>query len=216
MLAAIVLVVTATAGFRHESIETAEQVITSIGERTRWFEPRFARVEDEIPRVIPPEVQVVMFVNTTGEIAPAARAALLAWVREGGTFVGVHSASDTWHESPEYIDMLGGEFDSHPAESLVAVQVDAPHAATHTLESRHPLFEEIYTFKNLGAFDQLLSVTDGRPLAWTKSYGRGRVFYTALGHRIDVWTSPWFQQHLTGALAWALGREAPARRRAAP
>jgi hypothetical protein len=48
-------------------------------------------------------------------------------------------------------------------------------------------------------------------------YGNGRVFYTALGHRIDVWASPWFRQHITGALAWALHHEPlPKRRIAAP
>ena len=53
------------------------------------------------------------------------------------------------------------------------------------------------------------------PVAWTRTYGNGRVLYTALGHRIDVWTSEWFQQHLTGAIAWGLRRDLVPRRRAA-
>ncbi len=52
------------------------------------------------------------------------------------------------------------------------------------------------------------------PLAWTRTYGSGRVLYTALGHRRDVWTE-WFQQHLTGAIAWGLRRDQIPRRRAA-
>lgn len=215
-----VVVVTATAGFRHDSIPAAEALISSIADDTMGFDAIFVRDEAHIPDAISPaalaNTDVVMFVNTTGELAPESRAPLLDWIRNGGTFVGVHSASDTWHESPDYIEMLGGEFESHPDQSLVNVDVVVrTNASTATLESPHPLFEEIYRFAN---FDPsrvtLLLATDGLPLAWTKSYGAGRVFYTALGHRIDVWTSPWFRQHLTGALAWALHREPAAKRRA--
>lgn len=44
------------------------------------------------------------------------------------------------------------------------------------------------------------------PATWARIYGRGRVFYTSLGHREDVWTSKLFQQVLLGGLSWALGR----------
>ena len=43
------------------------------------------------------------------------------------------------------------------------------------------------------------------PLAWAKSHGRGRVFYTALGHREDVWQNPLYQQHVLGGVLWTLG-----------
>jgi type 1 glutamine amidotransferase len=116
--------------------------------------------------------------------------------------------------------MLGGEFESHPDQSLVDIVVESrANAATATLDSPQPLFEEIYRLKNFdpSRVHLLLSTDSSLPIAWTKSYGSGRVFYTALGHRIDVWTSPWFRQHLTGALAWALHHEPlPKRRVAAP
>lgn len=217
-----VLVVTATAGFRHDSIETAEQVIASIADQTHWYTPSFARTEDDMIAMMTPEslanVKVVLFANTTGELPSSARDALLAWVRAGGTFVGVHSASDTWHDSPDYIAMLGGEFESHPDQTIETVVVnDRGNPSTATLDSPHALFEEFYRLKNFSAADVtlLLSISPELPLAWTKSYGAGRVFYTALGHRSDVWTSEWFRQHLTGALAWALRRDSPPRRRAA-
>jgi uncharacterized protein len=53
------------------------------------------------------------------------------------------------------------------------------------------------------------------PLAWTRDYGQGRVFYTAIGHRIEVWNSEWFQQHIAGAIAWGLRRDLVPRRRTA-
>jgi len=46
------------------------------------------------------------------------------------------------------------------------------------------------------------------PQAWERAYGKGRVFYTALGHRPDIWTNdPVFQAHITGGIRWALGLE---------
>ena len=80
--------------------------------------------------------------------------------------------------------------------------------------------DEIYHFtaNNRGRVDTLLSLTrapaDGlpgenqpadMPIAWAKTYGSGRVFYTALGHREEVWQDSRFQDHLLGAIRWALG-----------
>jgi type 1 glutamine amidotransferase len=45
------------------------------------------------------------------------------------------------------------------------------------------------------------------PVSWTNTEGKGRVFYTSLGHREDVWTNPVYQQHLLGGIAWALGQD---------
>jgi type 1 glutamine amidotransferase len=224
-----VLVVTATAGYRHESIETAEQVITQIGAKTGWFEVTLARNESDMIRLMSPEVldsvKLVMFVNTTGELPIATKQNLLRWINSGGTFIGVHSASDTWHDSPDYISMLGGEFKSHSDQTTVQIIVDAPdHPAVRALESPHTLFEEIYLFQNFSrdTVNMLFSLRQDPadptlrgffPLAWYKKHGKGRVLYTALGHRIDIWTSDWFQQHITNAIGWALDQQARPRRR---
>jgi uncharacterized protein len=208
-----VVVVTATSAFRHSSIEIAEEVIRGMA-AAGGFDITYARTEDEMRAALSAKAlrrtKLVIFANTTGDLAPEVRAALLRWVRDGGSFVGVHSASDTWHESPEYIEMLGGEFETHPDEmNGTLVVVDREHPATAPLESPHVVFEEFYQFKNFARdrINLLVTRDDGSPLAWSKSFGAGRVFYTALGHREDVWTSAWFQQHLSGAIAWALHRE---------
>lgn len=217
-----ILVVTATAGFVHDSIETAEAVIAGIAANRGAFEVSYARTEDEMVSALQQEnlepMKLVLFVNTTGEIAPGTRAELLRWITRGGSFIGVHSAADTWHESPEYIEMLGGEFETHPAETAKPVFVDSMnHPATAALESPFVLFEEFYLFQKFSRerVSMLLSLrshpgdsTPGFfPLSWHKRYGAGRVFYTALGHRTEVWNSAWFQQHLTGAITWALERD---------
>ena len=218
-LAELILVVTATTGFRHSSIETAEQVIGGLAPNA-GAEVRFARSEPEIAEAFGhiEDFQVVVFANTTGNLDVANRERLLDWVRNGGSFIGVHSASDTWHEWPEYVEMLGGEFDFHPDQTTGTLIVEARnHSATAALDSPYEVFEEFYRIRN---FDHdvtlLLTLRDGadvHPMSWFKRYGDGRVFYTALGHREDVWTSEWFQRHLTGAIHWSLRRDVAPRRR---
>lgn len=229
VMAPLVLVCTATEGFRHESIETAEDTLAAMAARTGLFQVRFARTEAEMVAALSPDalrdVRVVMFVNTTGEVATPRRAGLLQWVADGGAFIGVHSASDTWHESDQYLDMLGGEFVTHPDETTVAVHIDDPaHLSTAGLASPYTIFEEIYLFGRFSRerVNMLMSLRAHPqtrapgffPLAWHKGHGGGRVLYTALGHRKETWGTPWFQQHLTGAIEWGLGRERRARRRA--
>jgi type 1 glutamine amidotransferase len=223
-----IVVVTVTEGFRHDSIPTAERVIADLAPRL-GFEVNFIRDESELQAGLSVAklrgAKAVMFVNTTGDLPLPLRENLLLWIAAGGSFIGVHSASDTWHEWPEYIDMLGGEFDHHPEQTARTVFVDsALNPATAPLPPAHDLFEEYYVFKNFdrNRVTMLLSLRTSPengepgffPLAWTRDYGQGRVFYTALGHRIDVWTSEWFQQHIAGAIAWGLRRDLVPRRRA--
>lgn len=222
-----VLVVTATAGYRHESIPTAESTLQLLAEE-QHVEVEFVRTEDEVRDRLTSAglrgVRAVFFVNTTGDLPPSAAEAVVGWVRAGGTFVGVHSASDTWHGVPEYIDMLGGEFIGHPPETSARVIVDdATHVATRTLPSPHELYEEFYYLGNvdLSKVRTLLSIRARPeppeepgywPLAWVKTFGRGRVLYSALGHREDVWQSAWFRAHLSGMLRWAVTPEYGKRR----
>ena len=220
------IVVTATEGYRHESIETAEEVMAAIGERSGLFVPRFVRTAAEMPAALAPEelasAKLVMFVNTTGELEWPERQRLLDWVAGGGAFVGVHSAADTWHGWPEYLEMLGGEFASHPPETEVELFVDDRHhpSTSHLTEPR-TIFEEIYLFDRFSRerVSMLLSLRAAPgsgepgffPLAWHRPYGQGKVFYTALGHRIDIWQAGWFQQHLEGAIESVLAGQAKRR-----
>ena len=203
----IVLVITITAGYQHESIPVAEEVIAQLARGA--FQVRYVRTPEEMPSSLD-GVAVVMLVNTTGELPRTLD--LPRWVAGGGALIGVHSASDTWHEWPEYIAMLGGEFETHPEEmSRNLLVVDAAHPSTKDLPSPFALFEEYYVFKNLAPSNLLVTLDDGAPISWSRKHGAGRVFYTALGHRNDVWASAWFQQHLAGAITWAL-QKGPRRR----
>jgi type 1 glutamine amidotransferase len=220
------LVVTHTAGFRHSSIAEGESTIAELARQSGAFDVAYARTAADVQRLLTADalrgVDAVAFVNTTGNLGIPDMAAFLAWLREGRGFVGVHSASDTYHDDPRYLEMLGNEFDTHGEQAEVDIVVDdTAHPSTAGLGQRLRIRDEIYRFRtnNRGQVGMLLSLdrypADGLaragepgdlPIAWQKAYGAGRVFYTALGHREDVWQDARFRQHLRGALLWALRR----------
>lgn len=224
-----VLMVTATAGFYHSSIETAREVV-----------PRLAGETGELRVTLMPDLpslsqltaetlaahDVVLFANTTGELPldETQKQALLDFVAGGGGFVATHSATDTFYTWPEYGALVGAYFREHPWTQPVDIRIeDAAHPLTQALSEPGAAFritEEIYVFRtnprdNPGT--QVLLSLDSRsvglapdaadfPLAWCARYGSGRVFYTALGHFESTWLDPRFQRHLLAALRWAAGR----------
>jgi len=159
---------------------------------------------------------------TTGElpVSEENRAALIDWVRHGGALIGIHCATDTWYQFPDYMNLIGGAFDGHPWHQEVRLQVeDASHPATRHLESSFAITDEIYQFKGfrrhplhvlLHLDTTSIDASKGKRAdgdyanSWWRDWGEGRVFYTALGHRQEVWDDPRFQQHLLGGIGWAI------------
>ena len=220
-----VLLVTTTMGYRHSSIETAEKVIGSLGRSSGAFEVDLAgapaTLAEKMNATALKRYDAIIFANTTGELPLPDADAFIRWVREGGAFIGIHSASDTLHDLRPYIEMLGGEFDYHREQvAIEAINQDRAHPATRHLGQTWNLDgrpEEIYVFKNYRpeAVHELL-VLDRHPntgvaghfgLAWCRTFGRGRVFYTTLGHNEHLWAMPAFQQHVLGGISWALNLE---------
>jgi uncharacterized protein len=188
------------------------------------------------------------FFYTTGDLTkvgndgnpamtPAGKDALLKAIAAGKGFVGVHSASDTFHSpggedktaspsfhgdgenSDPYIKMLGGEFINHGAQQNSHLVIADPHfPGVGSLAPDNHIFEEWYSLKNFSGDIHVVLVQDtsgmtgnlyarpSYPSTWVHLYGSGRVFYTNLGHRDDMWNSAMYQALLTGALDWAVGR----------
>ncbi len=215
------LVVTVTKGFRHSSIPVAEAVIEGLARRHGGFTVDFARDDGELAAKTTPEAlgryDGAIFANTTGELPVADRDAFMEWIKAGNAFVGMHSASDTFHQYRPYIEMLGGEFRGHgPQVEVDAVNEDPGHAACAHYGQRFSVFDEIYLMKSFHRERVRGLVTlhhhpnskipGDYPIAWCRTYGDGRVFYTSLGHREDVWTSDEYQKHILGGILWSLGR----------
>ena len=220
-----VLVVTHTAGFRHTSIAAAETAIAAIGSSSGLYATELCRTETDVRARLTPaglaSIDAVFFANTTGDLGIPDMAAFLAWIADGHAFLGAQSASDTYHGSAPYLDMLGGELVTHGAIVETEIRVDDPgDPSVAHLAPRFRITDELYRFSGSSrdSVHALLSMDRVPPdgvgdagtpadllMAWRKDYGRGRVFYTALGHREEVWQDARFRQHLLGALRWVLG-----------
>jgi len=173
----------------------------------------------------------VVFASTTGDLPIPDPQGLLDWIKAGHAFIGIHAASDTFHHWPGYIEMLGGEFKKHGRQvSVDCLNQDPENPATAGLPKVWTIQqEEIYQFNNYDpAKVHDLLILDKHPetgdpghygVSWCKPYGDGRVFYTSLGHREDIWdTDPGlkdrknsgeiskaYQAHILGGIEWALG-----------
>ena len=152
-------------------------------------------------------------------------------IRGGKGFMGMHCAADTFGhfgkrnkgaEDP-YIQMIGGEFITHGAQQKSQINIadpEFPGVAKGFGESgkSFTITDEWYALKHLpdDLHVVLYQVTEGMkgamyqrpnfPMTWARAYGKGRVFYTSMGHREDVWANPMYQSLLLGALGWASGR----------
>lgn len=244
-----VLVVTGTAGFRHSSIETAENIIATMGEQTGAFTvvdfvrgrtdgkdddakaANLAALTAECASKMSldnlKKIDAVIFANTTGDLPLPDKDGFIKWLEDGHGLVGMHSCSDTFHGYRPFVDLLGGEFLTHGAQVQVqAYNQDPTFPSNRHLGETWAVFDEIYEFKSffrpkvhglltLDKHPQTL-VPGDYPVAWCKRLGEGarsgRVWYTSLGHREDVWTSSAYQRHILGGIQWALGTvDAPAK-----
>ena len=223
--AARLLVVTHTTGFRHDSIPAAEEALRQTGVQSGLFTTEFCRTAEDVRLRLTPSgltgVDAVFFANTTGNLGIPDLQAFLDWVASGKGFLGSHSASDTYHDAPSYLAMLGGEFVTHGAIVEAEVRVSEPgNPSVAHLAPAVRLADEWYRFQLTGPGRTVLLKFDRNPadgvgtageavdlpLAWQKAHGSGRVFYTALGHRLEIWEDARFRKHLLEAIRWAVGR----------
>jgi type 1 glutamine amidotransferase len=156
--------------------------------------------------------------------------ALLELVASGKGFVGCHCASDTFHsDGPRnrnqernkldpYIAMLGGEFIKHGRQQKATLHVADPRFPGLKGVEDFTVLEEWYALKNFAPDLHVILVQETRgmvdaeyqrpqfPATWARLHDKGRVFFTSLGHRDDIWTNETFQKVLLGGLSWSLGR----------
>lgn len=182
----------------------------------------------------------VLFASTTGDELPLPdKQGFIDWIASGKGFVGIHAATDTLKTFSPYVSMIGGAFRTHgPQVTVECINQDPAHAACAGLPKRWTVFDEIYQLKDfkrsavhgLITLDRLMlnnedvkaqkSTAGDYPIAWSRMQGKGRVFYTSLGHREDMWDPTWgdaasrknspeiakqFQQHVLNGILWALG-----------
>ncbi|MFC1403881.1 MULTISPECIES: ThuA domain-containing protein [Streptacidiphilus] len=213
-----VLLFTRTAGFRHDSIPAG---IAALGELAAGQGLELTATEDPgaFTEAGLDGTTAVVFLSTTGEVlTDQGRQALERFLSAGGGFLGIHSAAGTEYDWPFYGELLGSRFHSHPAAQPAAVTVeDRNHPATAHLPEQWDWTDEWYDFRSPPRSAEgvrvLATVDESRyqggrmgtdhPLVWCREpEGKGRSFYTALGHFDEAYSDPAFRAHLLGALLW--------------
>jgi uncharacterized protein len=218
-----ILYFTHSAGYQHEVIPVSREILKQLGKGS----PRFEVTMSEDVAVFTAQnlrrYGAVMF-YTTGELPmnDAQKQALIDFVHGGGGFLGVHSATDTFYQWPEYGKLIGGYFDQHPWHQGVRIDVDRSDPLVGFMAPSIEIADEIYQIRDFDAAGShvLLRLDPasvdltradvhrhpyGWPLAWTRPYGGGRVFYTALGHEAAVWRDARYQTMLRNAVLWVMG-----------
>ncbi len=214
-----VLVFSKTAGFRHDSIEAGVAAIRELGAK-HGFQVEATEDASGFTAENLARYRVVAFLNTTGDVLPAPQeAAFERFIRAGGGYVGIHSATDTEYDWPWYGALVGTYFSKHPAIQTATLRVlDRTHPSTRELPPEWVRRDEWYNFRYAPAGDvQVLIEIDEstysggtmgarHPMAWCHAYDGGRAWYTALGHTRESYVEPLFLAHLLGGIRWAAGQ----------
>ncbi len=218
------LYMTLSAGFHHQSVEPSELIVKQIGDKSGAFATTVTKDVGAFTRENLKNFDAVMF-YTTGELpmTDEEKEAFADFIKSGHGFVGVHSATDTFYMWPTYLEIIGGYFNHHPWHQQVTVDVVEPanpivapwgsqsfqindeiyqisdfqYKTSHVLLKLDPSSVDL---KKPGVVRRFY----GWPLAWTRMYGKGRVFYTALGHEEAVWNDAHYQEMLLNAIQWAM------------
>ncbi|GAA4416239.1 hypothetical protein GCM10023187_47550 [Nibrella viscosa] len=150
-------------------------------------------------------------------IPPAPERALLDFVASGKGLIPVHCASYCFRNSAEYVKMVGGQFWRHRMDTIQTTFTQPNHPAVMGLQP-FKSYDETYLHSKLQADNNVLAVREIKadqakdkpgektePYTWTRTYGKGRVFYTAYGHDERTWEKPGFQELLERGILWAVG-----------
>jgi type 1 glutamine amidotransferase len=213
-----VLVFSKTTGFRHASIPDGIALIKQLG-GDHHFDVDASEDAAVFTDANLGNYQVVIFLSTTGKILDdSQKSALERYIKKGGGFVGVHSATDTEYDWPWYGGLVGAYFKSHPAIQKATIKVeDRTDPSTSFLSPAWERTDEWYNFRTSprGQVHVLASLDEStykggtmgadHPVAWCQSYDGGRSWYTELGHTKESYSEPEYQRHLLGGIEFAAG-----------
>ncbi len=230
-----VLVIGQTKGFEHDSVPDAMDAVYKMGHDTGLWDTTIRTDTELLTKKDLGRnaknlnyFDLLIFASTTGELDmdQSQKQDMMSFIKEDGKgFVGIHAALDTNYTWPEYGEMTGGWFDQHPWSTFTApILNEAPDSPiVRNFPASFVKYDEIYQPKNWSRekVNVLLSLDPNRldyannprihradrdfPVAWTKMYGKGRVFYSTLGHTEGSWDDPDIQKMYFEAIRWALG-----------
>jgi type 1 glutamine amidotransferase len=222
-------------GFEHDSVSHGLATLEKLGRQTGLWDTYIRTDSELITKqkLANGNAKNLNFFDavvfyTTGDLglSDQQKQDLLSFVRDDGKgFLGAHSATDTYYTWPEYADLIGGWFNEHPW-GQVHCQIrteDKKFPATAHFPAEFPFYDEIYQFKEPYSRDKVRVLMSVDPasvdltnpkihrtdqdfaVTWVRNYGKGRVFYSSLGHRDEVWDMPDIQKMWIEAVKWTMG-----------
>ncbi len=229
-----ILVFSKTNGFRHEeAIPAANAMLAEQAREHGWGIYQTENAATFRPDILS-RFDVVVFNNTSGDVfTPEQRAAFKSFVENGGGFVGIHAAGDNSHAAwGWYTDqVIGAHFIGHPMapqfqQAVIDVEDHSNPATTH-LGAKWPRTDEWYSFaasprrpginvlatldersySPKGLFGKDIGMGKDHPIIWTRCVGKGRAFYSALGHTAESFAEPAHREMLAGAIGWAMRQQ---------
>jgi len=230
-----ILVVGQTKGFEHDSVSPGMVAIYNMGRESGLWEATLRTDTELITKKSLERnaknldyFDALVFVSTTGELDldDSQKKDMMSFIKDDGKgFVGVHAALDTNYKWPEYGEMIGGWFDQHPWMTFNApiINEDPNFPAVRHFPHAFVKYDEIYQPKEWSRdkVNVLLSLDptklnyENNPrihrsdhdfaVAWAKMHGKGRVFYSTLGHTEEAWGDPDIRKMYFEAIRWALG-----------
>ena len=165
------------------------------------------KVEDLNPYKLDQYDGLIIYANHE-YISPSQEQALLDFVASGKGFVPIHCASYCFHNSKDYINLVGAQFLKHKADSFKTDIVVKDHPVVSNVSEFYTWDETYIHHKHADDRTILMERVEGdhrEPWTWVKEYGKGRVFYTAYGHDERTWNNPGFQQLVKQGILWSVG-----------
>jgi type 1 glutamine amidotransferase len=197
-----------TGGPVHDG-QTIGDIVQAAMEKTGRFE--ITRVHEDLDALLPERIapfKLVVFYWTLGEITDAQKRGLLNHIAQGNGYVTFHSGADSFRGDPDYRALVGGHFITHPAYRSYQVSVTQQDSPITRDISEFMITDEQYILD----YDPRVTVLanalyQGRPMPvlWTKDWGKGRVYYNALGHDPKACEQEMFQELLIRGAVWAAG-----------
>ncbi|WP_075590725.1 ThuA domain-containing protein [Labilibacter marinus] len=211
-----------------ECIPAAVQAFEKMSEENQ-FHFDWTQLPKELETKLP-EYDIVVFVNANTDVLDSAQIqALKRFVNRGGGFVGIHAASAAKIRNEWFDGLIGGVFTNHPKFQTALVEVkEGTHPSVLHLPQKWLWSDEWYNFEKIevdklnvvltvdetsydysAGYDDipLSGMGDEHPIAWYHEYEGGRVFYTSLGHKPEVYKNNNFLKHILGAIYWTLNEK---------
>lgn len=213
-----ILIFSKTVEFRHSSIAKGVATLTALG-AANDFEVEQTEDASDFTLKNLQQYKTVVFLSTTGDVLNnTQQAAFEEYIQSGGSFMGIHAATDTEYDWAWYGQLVGAYFNGHPNIQQASIDViDGNHPSTTSLPDPWTRTDEWYNFRDINPdINVLLNLNEStynggtngsqHPIAWFHEFDGGRSFYTGGGHSESSFDEPDFREHLLGGILYCLGR----------